>query len=83
MSPTALLGSQSPPWRTLEYFRSRHLTLFGRSVVLIGCELFANAACWVVAGVLFGGREATQPILGLALLAWVCEAPLYVRQRTQ
>lgn len=52
--------------------RRRRLTLFGRSVMLIGCELLANAACWVVAGILFGGREGTQQILGLALLAWVC-----------
>jgi hypothetical protein len=50
----------------------RRLTLFGRSVLLIGCELLANATCWVVAGILFGGREKTQSILGLALLAWVC-----------
>jgi len=81
MSPTALLGTESPGWRALQPFRRRHLTLFGRSVVLIGCELFANAACWVVAGILFGGHKATQPILSLALLAWVCEAPLYVRER--
>ncbi|KAH8989651.1 NicO-domain-containing protein [Lactarius hatsudake] len=51
--------------------RRRHrLTLFGRSVVLIGCELLANAICWIVAGILFGGRKETQPILGLSLLAW-------------
>ncbi|KAH9080626.1 NicO-domain-containing protein [Lactarius deliciosus] len=51
--------------------RRRHrLTLFGRSVVLIGCELLANAICWIVAGILFGGRRETQPILGLSLLAW-------------
>jgi hypothetical protein len=52
--------------------RRRRLTLFGRSVVLIGCELLANAACWLVTGILFGGREDAQQILGLALLAWVC-----------
>ncbi len=40
--------------------------------MLIGCELLANAACWIVAGILFGGRKDTQPILSLALLAWVC-----------
>jgi len=83
MNPTALLGTQSPGWWALWPFPRRHLTLFGRSVLLIGCELFANATCWVVTGVLFGGREATQPILSLALLAWVCEPLLYVRERTQ
>ena len=51
--------------------RHRRLTLFGRSVMLIGCEVLANAACWTVAGILFGGRKDTQQILGLALLAWV------------
>ncbi|KAH9997971.1 high-affinity nickel-transport protein-domain-containing protein, partial [Russula vinacea] len=51
-------------------FRHRRLTLFGRSVVLIGCELLVNAACWTVAGILFGGRKDTQQVLGLALLAW-------------
>ncbi|KAH9179154.1 NicO-domain-containing protein [Lactarius sanguifluus] len=50
--------------------RCHRLTLFGRSVVLIGCELLANAICWIVAGILFGGRRETQPILGLSLLAW-------------
>ena len=39
--------------------------------MLIGCEVLANAACWTVAGILFGGRKDTQQILGLALLAWV------------
>ena len=61
--------------------RRRRLTLFGRSAVLIGSELLANAACWLVAGILFGGRENTQPILGLALLAWVCVPVLFSRQR--
>ncbi|KAI0300362.1 NicO-domain-containing protein [Russula brevipes] len=57
--------------RALWCFRHRgHLTLFGRSVALIGCELLANATCWVVAGVLFAGHGDSQPILGLALLAW-------------
>jgi hypothetical protein len=63
------------PARLQALWVSRHrrrLTLFGRSVVLIGCELLANAVCWVVAGILFGGRKDTQQVLGLALLAWVC-----------
>jgi high-affinity nickel-transport protein len=83
MNPTALLGPQSPAWRVPWPLPRRHLTLFGRSVLLIGCELFANAACWVVAAVLFGGRNTTQPILSLALLAWVCEPLLCVRERTR
>jgi hypothetical protein len=62
--------------------RRRRLTLFGRSVILIGCELLANAVCWVIAGILFGGHNNTQPILGLALLAWVCVPVLFSRQTT-
>jgi hypothetical protein len=62
--------------------RRRRLTLFGRSAILVGCELLANAACWIVAGILFGGRESTQPILGLALLAWVC-APVLLSRPSQ
>jgi len=52
------------------YHALPRLTLFGRSLALIVCELLANAACWVVAGVLFGRNSATQPILSLALLSW-------------
>lgn len=48
------------------------LTTFGRSLLLIVSELLANAACWIVAGVLFGKNQDTQSILSLALLAWVC-----------
>jgi hypothetical protein len=61
--------------------RRQRLTLFGRSAMLVGCELLANAACWIVAGILFGGREYTQSILGLALLAWVCVPILLSHQR--
>ncbi|KAH8104947.1 NicO-domain-containing protein [Phellopilus nigrolimitatus] len=46
------------------------LTLFGRSLLLITLELLANAACWIVAGLLFGRREETRGTLSLALLAW-------------
>ena len=67
----------------LQALRSLRLTLLGRSVVLILCELLANATCWIVAGILFGRNEDTQPILGLALLAWVCIAPFHVRGRTR
>lgn len=63
-------------WR----YRSRRLTLFGRSAVLIGCELLANAGCWVIAGILFGGRKETQSLLGLSLLAWVGIPPLCVKE---
>ncbi|KAH9969521.1 high-affinity nickel-transport protein-domain-containing protein [Russula dissimulans] len=74
MRPVALPGAEPPvmvrPRARWLFLRRRRLTLFGRSVVLIGCELLANASCWIVAGILFGRREDTQPILGLALLAW-------------
>lgn len=53
------------------YNRLPRLTLFGRSVLLLGTELLVNAVCWIVAGILFGRNEATRPILSLALLAWV------------
>ncbi|PPR04077.1 hypothetical protein CVT24_010650 [Panaeolus cyanescens] len=46
------------------------LTLFGRSLLLISCELLANAICWIVAGILFGRTHQTRQILSLALLAW-------------
>ncbi|KAF8957005.1 high-affinity nickel-transport protein-domain-containing protein [Flammula alnicola] len=46
------------------------LTLFGRSLLLIVCELAANAICWIVAGILFGKHSDTRPALGLSLLAW-------------
>ncbi|KAF9451826.1 NicO-domain-containing protein [Macrolepiota fuliginosa MF-IS2] len=48
--------------------RSR-LTIFGRSVVLVLCEVLANAICWAVAGILFRDRT-TRNNLGLALLSW-------------
>ena len=61
-------------------YRSHRLTLFGCSAVLIGCELLANAICWVIAGILFGMRKETQSIMGLSLLAWVGAAPLFVTE---
>jgi hypothetical protein len=51
--------------------KKHRLTLFGRSALLLGSELLVNAACWTAAGILFGRDPATQPILSLALLAWV------------
>ncbi|KAF9485779.1 NicO-domain-containing protein [Pholiota conissans] len=47
-----------------------HLTLFGRSLLLMACEVLANAVCWAVAAILFGRNPDTRPNLGLALLAW-------------
>ncbi|KAH8104710.1 NicO-domain-containing protein [Cristinia sonorae] len=52
------------------YLPGRPLTIFGRSLLLLGSELLVNAVCWIVAGVLFGRKKDTQPILSLALLAW-------------
>jgi high-affinity nickel-transport protein len=89
MSPIALLRTEPPAMdptrrRALWCFRHRgHLTLFGRSVALVGCELLANATCWVIAGVLFAGHEDSQPILSLALLAWVCNIPPCIGKRMQ
>jgi hypothetical protein len=51
-------------------------------MVLVGCELLANAICWIVAGILFGGRKETQSILSLSLLAWVGSSPSYQRVHT-
>lgn len=47
------------------------LTLFGRSALLVVLLLSVNALLWAVAGILFGKDKNTQPILSLALLAWV------------
>jgi hypothetical protein len=47
------------------------LTLFGRSLLLIVAELLVNAACWIVAGILFSKETWGQGIVGLAFLAWV------------
>ncbi|KAJ4491497.1 high-affinity nickel-transport protein-domain-containing protein [Lentinula edodes] len=46
------------------------LTLFGRSLLLLTCEILANALCWTAAGVMFGRTKETKSILGLAMLAW-------------
>ncbi|KAJ7784464.1 NicO-domain-containing protein [Mycena metata] len=46
------------------------LSLFGRSLLLVSSLLLFNAFAWILAGIFFGPREDTQPILGLALLAW-------------
>jgi hypothetical protein len=54
-----------------QLLRLPKLTIFGRSLLLITLELFANALFWVVAGILFGRDGNTRPVLNLALLAWV------------
>ncbi|KAJ7112859.1 NicO-domain-containing protein [Mycena crocata] len=50
--------------------RMPRLTLFGRSLMLMVSLLLVNAVCWIVAGILFGRKSDTQPLLSLALLAW-------------
>lgn len=53
------------------YRRQWRLTLFGRSVLLLGAEVLVNAACWTTAGILFGRSKDKQPVLTISLLAWV------------
>ena len=60
-----------PPLRLVLPGSHRRLTLFGRSLLLLSAELLANAACWIVAGILFGKDPGRQLILSLSLLAWV------------
>lgn len=64
---------QTEMFPLVEMFSCRfpRLTLFGRSALLIVVLLFVNALLWTVAGILFGKDKNTQPILSLALLAWV------------
>ncbi|KAJ4482027.1 NicO-domain-containing protein [Lentinula aciculospora] len=57
-------------WRIIRKAHAFQLTLFGRSLFLVTCELLANALCWTAAGVMFGRTEETESILGLAMLAW-------------
>jgi hypothetical protein len=69
------------------------LTLLGRAVFLISLELLINAALWVVAGILFAGKDALggggsgdeerddadrKGLLSLAVLAWVSDMTLRV-----
>ncbi len=65
MSPTDLGAKIS------SLYHAPKLTLFGRSLLLLSCELMMNVVCWIVAGILFGRSENTRPVLSLALLAWV------------
>ncbi|CUA68786.1 Hydrogenase nickel incorporation protein HupN [Bradyrhizobium diazoefficiens USDA 110] [Rhizoctonia solani] len=55
---------------SLSFSKLPRLTIFGRSLLLIACELLINALFWVVAGLLFGRRNETHSILNLCLLAW-------------
>ena len=62
------------------------LTLLGRAALLISLELLVNAALWVIAGILFAGKNVLggggngdedrddadrSGLLSLAVLAWV------------
>jgi high-affinity nickel-transport protein len=55
----------------LDNSKGLHLTVFGRSVLLIVAELLFNAVCWTLAGILLGRNKDTRSILSLTLLAWV------------
>jgi nickel/cobalt transporter (NiCoT) family protein len=55
----------------IERVRGYRLTLFGRSLLMVLAEVFANVLLWVISGILFGRHEETRSILGLSLLAWV------------
>lgn len=71
--------------RLARFFPYR-LSLFGRALLLLSLELLANAALWIVAGILFAGKHAVgrgdsgdedrddadrRSLLSLAVLAWV------------
>lgn len=62
----------------LQCLRLPKLTIFGRSLLLIALELFANTLFWAVAGILFGRDSNTRPVLNLALLAWVRFPKLHI-----
>ncbi|KAF9013217.1 high-affinity nickel-transport protein-domain-containing protein [Cyathus striatus] len=47
-----------------------HLTIFGRSLLLLGSEVLVNAILWAVAAVLFGRNRDMRQVLSLAFLAW-------------
>jgi hypothetical protein len=55
----------------LKRWTDRKLTIFGRSLLIVVLELFANALSWIIAGFLFGRNSNTRPVLNLAVLAWV------------
>jgi high-affinity nickel-transport protein len=61
--------------------RGYQLTLLGRSLLLIGLEIFANVVCWVVAVILFRPHTSGDAggLLSLAMLSWVCKNNLFTR----
>ena len=50
-----------PTWR---------FTLAGRALALLAGELAANAAIWIVAGIVFGTSEEKRGVLSLCVVAW-------------
>jgi hypothetical protein len=48
-----------------------HLTIFGKSLLLVTGELLANVVCWVIAAITFRKHGS---VLSLALLAWVYQS---------
>lgn len=55
----------------ISLFGGRRLTVFGRSLLLLGSEVLVNVLAWILAGLLFGQKEETRDILPLCMLAWV------------
>lgn len=67
-------GSGSGWWR--KWYRRYadrmpRLSLLGRSVILVACEITSNVVLWVLAGLLFGLKRESRSVLSLCLLAWV------------
>lgn len=50
-----------PTWR---------FTLAGRALALLAGEVAANAAIWIVAGIVFGTSEEKRGVLSLCVVAW-------------
>ncbi|GAA5873755.1 hypothetical protein JCM3774_000161 [Rhodotorula dairenensis] len=50
-----------PAWR---------FTLAGRALALLAGEIAANAAIWVVAGIVFGTSDEKRGVLSLCVVAW-------------
>lgn len=51
----------TPSWR---------FTLAGRAIALLGGEIAANAAIWIVAGIVFGRDSDKRGVLSLCVVAW-------------
>ncbi|BGP56763.1 hypothetical protein JCM8202v2_004393 [Rhodotorula sphaerocarpa] len=51
----------TPAWR---------FTLAGRAIALLGGEIAANAAIWIVAGIVFGRDSDKRGVLSLCVVAW-------------